>query len=195
LQYRYSDKAYTTSSNNSISGWTLYNTTSAWSDYGAWSSWSQSAVGGSDSRQVETRYIPPVYSTYYKYFHYCSSNGGWWANVSYNTAIYYHETSLPTKLTDAAPNTTGSGTYYKSGTACPHGCTKWYIGTDYTGANATETRKTGGDYTEYRYRDRYLIYTYHFYRWGDWSSWSDSYVGASDSRKVETRTLYNYRLK
>ena len=198
-QYRYSDKAYTTSSNNSLSGWTLYNTTSVWSDYGAWSSWSQTAVSGSDSRQVESQYIQPVYTTYYKYFHYCNYNGGYWANCYYTDYGYgcttKHTMETTTKLTDAVGNSVGSGTYYKSGISCAHGCTKWYVGSDYTGANATETRKTGGDYTQYRYRDRHLIYTYHFYRWGDWSSWSDSYVGASDSRKVETRTLYNYRLK
>lgn len=36
-QYRYSDKATTTSSSSAMEGWTKYNTTSNWSDYGAWS--------------------------------------------------------------------------------------------------------------------------------------------------------------
>ena len=57
----------TTSSNSSLAGYTLYNTTWRWSDYGAWSGWQRDAISGSDSRQVNTRYIEPTYKTQYNY--------------------------------------------------------------------------------------------------------------------------------
>ena len=40
-------------------------------------------------------------------------------------------------------------------------------------------------YTEYK-----ALYTHS--RWGEWSEWSDTPVSATDTRKVETRTLYRY---
>lgn len=61
-QYRYIDKQFktvngTTNSNYTMSGWTLESKTSYWGDYGSWSAWQDAAVGGSDSRQVETRTV------------------------------------------------------------------------------------------------------------------------------------------
>lgn len=192
-QYRYSDKEETTSSSSSLSGWTLYNTTSAWSDYGNWSNWSTTSVSASDSRQVESRYIDPVYSTHYQYFHYCNNNGTYFANYNDGTAVNFHTMTTATQLTNRVANQFGSGYYYTSGIACPCGCTKWYIGTDYTGSNPTVQVKTGGDYYEYRYRDRSLIYTYYYYRWTAWSAWSSTPYTETTTRKVQKQ--YRYRIK
>jgi|GEM_PF-2331552 len=189
-QYRYRDKDTITSSSSSLSGWTPYDTVQ--SGWGSWSSWQNSSVSSSSSRQVETRYIEPTYKTVYVYFHYCNSRGTYWANCVYDQATIYHETTFDSRLTNASSNTVGSGTYYTASSGCPNGCTKWYVGTDYTGANATRTVQATPGYTQYRYRD--ATYTYYFYQWGNWSSWSDSYVSSSDSREVQTRTMYRYDL-
>ena len=58
----------------------------------------------------------------------------------------------------------------------------------------TQEQVTAG-YTEYRYRDRYLITTYYSERWGDWTDWADSAVSGGSDRQVETRTVYRYRTK
>ena len=44
------------------------------------------------------------------------------------------------------------------------------------------------------YVQNYTIYEaqYTYERWTDWSDWSDSAVAATDTRKVETRTVYRY---
>ena len=43
--------------------------------------------------------------------------------------------------------------------------------------------------TEYRYRDRKQVATYHFYKWSNWSEWSTTPVTGSDNREVETRKV------
>lgn len=57
-QYRSRKRETTTSSESTMSGWTLYDSKWEWGDYGSWSSWSTTAVTESDSRKVqsETRY-------------------------------------------------------------------------------------------------------------------------------------------
>ena len=48
---------------------------------------------------------------------------------------------------------------------------------------------------QYRYRTRSLNYTYYYYKWSDWSAWSETKPTESDTRKVETRTIYRKRVK
>lgn len=190
-QYSYSDKSTTSSSSSTLSGWTLYN--SAITSWGSWSSWQNSSVSANTNRQVETRYINPTYKTVYVYFHYCPSNGKSWANCKYDTCTYYHEVTFDSPLTNRVANSVGSGYYYTSGTSCPHGCTKWYVGTDYNGSNATRTVQATAGYTQYRYRN--AVYTYYFYKWSSYSDWLDTVYTASDTRQVKTRTVYRYKLK
>ena len=58
-EYRYQTRTKnvetTTSTSSSMSGWTMTGSSQIQGDWGAWSGWSQSAVSGSDTRQVETR--------------------------------------------------------------------------------------------------------------------------------------------
>ena len=49
--------------------------------------------------------------------------------------------------------------------------------------------------TQYRHRNRSLITTYYFYKWSDWSGWSDTAYTRSDTREVGTQTLYRTRKK
>jgi len=49
----------------------------------------------------------------------------------------------------------------------------------------------------YRYNQCYKVKTEttinYFYKWGNWSAWSGTAYSGSDTRQIETRTLYRYR--
>ena len=47
----------------------------------------------------------------------------------------------------------------------------------------------------YRYRDRILVTTYYFKRWGNWSNYTTTYAAESDTVDVETKTQYRYKSK
>lgn len=54
-----------------------------------------------------------------------------------------------------------------------------------------ESQTTAATYkTQYRYRTKTT--TYYYYKWSDWSSYSDSYQLSSSAKEVRTRTLYRY---
>ena len=190
-QYSYSDKSTTTSSESSLSGWTRYD--AKITNWSSWSSWQNSAVSANTDRQVETRWIEPTYKTVYVYFHYCPNNGSSWANCYYDNCTNYHEATFDSPLTNRVANSVGSGYYYTSYWPCPNGCTRWYVGTDYTGSNSTRTVQATAGYTQYRYRTS--IYTYYYYKWSSYSAWSDTVYTNSDTRQVKTRIVYRYKLK
>lgn len=151
----------TTSSNSSLAGYTLYNTTWRWSDYGAWSGWQRDAVSGSDSRQVNTRYIEPTYKTQYNYNRWSQRNSydspghhgpckGTWGGAY---CQYYFERGW----TDEQLN------YYGSQDSNQYGHFDiWGTNSNAWYNQSTRQVQTGGGYTEYQYRDRYQIYTYYF---------------------------------
>ena len=146
-----------TSSSSTMAGYTLYNTTWVWGSYGPWSAWQNTPVSSSDSRKVETRTIPAVTKTQYRYSR--------WSSNSNNTGHIG-----PFKQTWGGYN-------------CPYQhYTDWrdsplaYVGTD-TGYGVTFAVYNPGDnwynqetreltvtaaYTQYRYCDRSKVYTYHF---------------------------------
>ena len=187
-QYRYRDKETTSSTTYPLSGWTLVDSSSYYTDWGGWSDWSTNAVSESDTRQVETRWIEPTYRTLYNYnryneYDYATAgrrgwNGpsvGWWGG---HYCQYYEEygwTTTPLQYTgsDSGYNIYG-GTWYNEWTS--------------------QEQVTAGR-TEYRYRDRSLVTTYYYERWGSWTGWVDYAVSGSSSRQVETRTVYRYRTK
>ena len=49
--------------------------------------------------------------------------------------------------------------------------------------------------TGYRYRDRSKTITYSYYKWNDWSPWSDTVYSSNDNKKVETKTVYRIKTK
>ncbi|MBQ3584877.1 MAG: PASTA domain-containing protein [Lachnospiraceae bacterium] len=195
-QYRYRDKVYTTSTtSSSLSGWTYDAASSYWSDYGAWSAWQDSAVSGSDSRQVETQQVETsaaytiLNAYYYRYYNtsagtyyytYSSSMGGtkYTAGLREEHIDYYstYEGHVGYVIKAGIGNGSGGYLYYPGEI--------WFEESRYV---VPATYKT-----QYRYRDR--TFTYQFWKWGSWSSWSDTSVTATNSRDVETRKLYNYIL-
>ena len=198
-QYRYADKATTTSSASSMSGWTLDKTSQYWSDWGGWSDWSETPQSGSDSRQVETR-------TVYRYYcFYCPVCGGREpfqgksdcgrytltlnnAQVTWSTVPYSNCNPQGYSYTTAKKWTTSLGDGQR-----------WNFSTANLNDHAAGTRDAHNSQgaivilTQYRYRTRNLNTTYHYYKWNNWSDWSETEVTGSDTRKVETRTLYRTR--
>lgn len=49
--------------------------------------------------------------------------------------------------------------------------------------------------TFYRYRDKTTHKVYVFSRWGKWSDWSETPAYKSDTKQVETMTMYRYKAK
>ena len=191
-QYRYRDKYTTTSGNSTMSGWTLYDTKSAWS-VGGWSSFSDTVyyptTTSTYKREVNTqsKYV----KTQYQYSHYILSNGNtspiWYSGASglHYCGEYAGQTWLDYQIQDTGNTSNANGTKIYFG-YCPT-----------CGKNRNFYNETRQDVykTQYQYRDSYLVYTYYFYKWGDWSAWQDTSVSATSNRQVETRTLYRYRDK
>ena len=223
IQYSYRDKETTTSSNSSLSGWTLYDTT-----YGAWGNAQTTTTKPTES---DTLRITATTQTGWGYYHYCNYyyNGGSNWNVDsiqhgnpsywhgYTSSIALPAVSFSDQGGQQAYGGTGSGAHH-----CDYNFYIWFRnpGADtYTYTYETRT-KTNHFYkwsdkwsswsdtavsgsanrdvktqTLYRYRDREQIPTYHFWRWGTWSSWSAEAISETNDRAVETATHYRYRDK
>lgn len=160
-KYSYDLTSYTTGSSSSMSGWTLYNTTSAWGSWGSWSDWSDNAYYNSDSREVETRQAVASYNykTVYHYYYY--STGPTDGNTSYtDTSTYGHVRSTVTFDSELPTSGSVSGhTKYKWSNH--HNTGKYmyvYADSPYTTQEVVSTNYK----TQYRYRDRSLVYTYYF---------------------------------
>lgn len=113
-QYSFRDKSTTSSSSNSMSGWTMYDTVTTKGEYGEWSEWSTSRPEEKADREINSK-TQYQYSDYEADWFYDAPMSGW-LNVREET-------------------------YYKE------------------------------DY-------------------GNWSEWGDTPLSGSDTRKVETQTLY-----
>lgn len=193
IEYSYRDKETKTSSASSMSGWTKYDTTYTWSDYGAWVDSKTVPVTASESRQVEVRqvsdnnsYEEEVYF-YYKRpgaLDFCPWDGGGWEYREYtwrsnDGSVRPKQWRVEEGQMSYAmdPGNFSWGVYYN--------WELWWMKSQRTVPATT--------HKEYRYRDRSKIYTYHYYKWTDWSGYSPEPVTASDSKEVRTRTVYRYK--
>lgn len=159
---KYTYRQSTTSNSSVLDGWIYSNTTSAWGEYGAWSEWQDGFVAESDSRDVETGTAEAT-AGYYEYRYGRRHSSSHWtfcvhaqkSGVSYTTK--YSEWST-TRIAASMPdkgepwNCSRCGQFYN-----------YYIGSQIY--YWEESRYIEPTYkTQYRYRDRSLVYTYHFYR-------------------------------
>lgn len=161
-KWMYTKTYYTTSSSPELSGWTRYDISSVWSDYGAWSGWSNTIAYASDSRQVETRYIDPVYKTKYNYYRYVNVAHTRFGTKGYSDCTILETISLDYELAYKT-TTDGVSCYGTYGTYLTN-CWMKQDG-QYGGPSPYITSvKVADGYTQYRYRDRSLIYTYYFKR-------------------------------
>ena len=187
-QYSYRDKE-TTTSNTELSGWTLDNTTYSWSDWGSWSGWSPYSPGGSSaSREVDT-------CTTYEYCYFqCAYCGNHWHGYGFPCYTWGG---------GCGQGTIQEGSWHEVWGTIPQSEINWQ---DWHGTGHTYTIYNGervfrninepnASRTEYRYRDRQEIPTYHYSRWGNWSSYSDNHVSSSSNRQVRTQTVYRYRTR
>ncbi len=180
-EYRYTLTEYTTSSSSSMSGWEHYNTTSEWSAYGGWSDWSRSTqYYASDSREVQqetwSEWIDTSYNLHEYHYYHWSPKKGWYyttrsaaANAGVGTPVFREHW-----LTYTLPWNKYSGGMDHYG---PHSDGYLYFKADGTAGGASPFERDtwiSQGYTNYynvwRYRDRYLIYTYHFRRYLDKTS-------------------------
>lgn len=148
----------TTSNQDTLEGYTLYDSTWTWGDYGGWSGWSRSPFYASDSRQVETQTVTDQngytnYNYYYYrywnssanayYYTYSSSMGG----TRYDLTLNY-EMSYKGNYSGHVGYVKPGGGYYKfSGEL-------WFL--------ASTNWVPAVTHTEWRYRDRAKVYTYYF---------------------------------
>lgn len=207
-RYSYRDKQTTTSNDSSKDGWTQYDSSWTWSEYGSWSGWSSSWVGSDDSRQVETKtvtdkeaYTEYTYNRVVDKKNGCSKKGFVYfcinaAKYNYKSHNGHFQKETYTTRNRLSANTAfnkekyfcncGEHPYYITGYLTSSG-DKWY--------NETSKYYPAVTHTEYRYRERRKIYTYYYYRWDDWSSYSENEVSQSSDREVRTKTYYSYRRK
>lgn len=155
-KWTYDLTSKTSSSSSSLAGWTKYDTKSAWGDYGSWSGWSDSAVAASDSRQVETRQVVAStnYKTVYHYYRYAvNRTGGYSSPTKTNNYPTYYEYDFEEKLTEKYNN--GYKWWYGNGS---------YVVLYERSPVETQEVVSYNYKTQYRYRDRSLIYTYYYYK-------------------------------
>ena len=53
----------------------------------------------------------------------------------------------------------------------------------------------GGSKTQYRYCTRQWETTYQYYRWGEWSDYTETAVSPSENTEVQTKTQDRYKSK
>ena len=198
-QYRYADKVTTTSSASNMSGWTLSKTTQSWSNWGGWSDWSETPQSGSDSRQVETR---TVYRYYCFYCPVCGGREPFQGKSDcgrYTLTLNNGQIIWSTVPYSACNPQSYSYTSQKKWTTSLGDGQKWNFSTANLNDHAVGTKDAHDSngavviMNQYRYRTRNLNTTYYYYKWNNWSDWSENEVTGNDNRKVETRTLYRSR--
>jgi uncharacterized repeat protein (TIGR02543 family) len=182
----YGTTALTGNDNRKVTSKTQYQ----YRDVGAWGG-EQSTT----SRPTESKLLTITgQSTNYYYYHYCNqyTNGSYGADsVSSGSRngttiksslgkCVYKRTSLITATKNWGD--IGNKTQYYVGTGCSKldGVTRC----GRCGATGWTIWYYDKEVTTYRYKTR---------SWGGWSAWQDAAVGASDTREVNTRTVYAYK--
>lgn len=186
-QYRYSDKATTTSTNASLPGWIQTGSTTSYGNWGGWSNWQIDAIGGSDTRDVQT-------GTVYGYYYYRCPNCG--AHMHVYTQCYTWAGGCGAKSMNAgcAVMMWSETPWNNAGIYEFHGTGK-YATDSLPGGRWFKWATNESIRTGYRYRDRSKTITYSYYKWNDWSSWSDTAYSSNDNRKVDTKTVYRIKKK
>ena len=191
IQYRYSDYQTQTSTASSLNGYILKDTT--------WSTGNSGSVKYVASWPAGFSTSNNLYSTYnkagnkvitaetdtqkteidsdavcgYLYYHWCYSGSRYSkseSSGSYTTFHAYYSTTSP----DSYSCDTTDFSYKTSHSGCSN--SEWYFV-----AEVNEQKYT--NYTK----------QYVFERWTDYSAWGDTYIAASSTRKVETRTVYQLK--
>lgn len=202
-QYRYKDKSTTSSYATSLSGWTQSGST--WvnsgsgsvdycsfpsgfsSSHSLYSQYNNSPVSASETATTKTEVSTSTVG--YIFWHWC--RGGNALNINRKVDDYSHgdyTTFHAFYSTSALGSYNSSARVFDLGSGNSYGGCKdtyWWIGV----AQGSSERLTVN-------RCNYTTYNklFYYYKWSDWSAWQDGAVYSSDTRIVETRTLYKYDL-
>ena len=190
-QYRYADKETTTSYSTALDGWTqagsqwiqsgtkTVNYVKSWpagflTSNSLYSTYNKSSSKVSASETTTTKTVINSDAVVgYLWYHWCTGQSEYTSTTntgSYTTFhAFYSTTATPTNYDNYDP----SDDSYKvsDGTTCS--CSDWYWPIEVYAQKSTNYNKQ---------------FTYE--RWGAYSDWSDTVATASDTRTVETRTLY-----
>lgn len=198
--YRSQTRSWTTANTKTLSGWTYDHRTE---EAGEWSAYTETEVTPSEteSQRVEVRTqdntrTQQVYDfTRYKYFrYYCADTKS--ISYRYDYALTLGSNPiLQTTYKDGA-SMACVGTYTD-----PANGNVWRVYSD-TGVRENgwfadgveDIYKTVTD--PYKtYSSRVVKYTYHFYKWSNWSDWGTNSDPANADRRVEPKTQYRYQDK
>lgn len=190
-QYRYSDYQTKTSTSATLAGYTLkgsdwvqvssgsvkyvenwpsgFDTSSSlYTTYNKQGSKVAAFETDSDKRQIDSDAVCG-----YLYYHWCYADSYYSQPTnsgSYSTFHAYYSTTSP----DSYVCDTTDGSYKTSHSGCSSSA--WYFVVEV-------------------YEQKYSNHNkqYIFERWGDFSEWSDGFIVATDTRRVETRTVYQLK--
>ena len=199
-QYRYREKQTTTSTAADLDGWTKYDSKISYGAWGAWSGYSPTVQKKSETRDVQTR------TAWRYYYYYCPVCGrcepltGWsdcgkyqlsGANIHYDWFAYAYRFSGPKSFSYTSKVKYTDSLVGDGKTRC------FAAGNLYSMDPGTKDANTGEVIirTEYSYRTRTKTTTNYFYKWNNWSEWSENEVVANDNVEVETRTVYRKRTR
>ena len=203
-EYRYKDKQTTTSGESALSGWTKYDTKTSVSTSGyKFGTPISTSTSMANNRKTVTSAVDKGYY-YYAYVVANPSDTSDWC--------YYADKSQAKVIAHMKKSFSNSATWAEKRLRY-----FWYISSSDLGATSGKIKKTipycadssvsVGTFSQkathyydnamFRYNQCYKVRTEtttnYFYKWGNWSSWSDTAVNSSGSRQVETRTVYRYR--
>ena len=171
-EYRSRDKSTTTSTADSMDGWTKYDSETT---YGTWSSVKSTSTKPTTS---DTLQITGTW-TQYHYFHYVNYYDGCYNidSIPYGTTSGKHTIDRNSELSPVSFADQGGKQAYGSQT-CSCGFNYWFL---------------SGTTLFYNYQTRSKTTTNYFYKWSDWTPWTATPITATDNREVETRTVYSLK--
>ena len=194
VQYRYRDYEITTSQASTLEGWDLVE--SAWNpaEQGAVYYVAQWPSGFDTSNSLFAEYdnigeivadsetesskvtVDSDAVVGYLYYHWCSNSDRYrysYANKTSTHTIFhaYYSTVSPSSYTCD----TSDMSYKTSHSCCTNSNSQWFFVVEVRCQKSTSHEK---------------VYTYE--RWTHWSEWSDAEVVQTQTRQVETQTLYRY---
>lgn len=191
-QYAYRDKQFTTTDYTKyLDGWNYWYTDEhTYGPYYNGATWLASENNEWRRREVYPYWVESGKNqwNFIRYYGW-STSGNCWRVAPYYTGICvnYEETgwidyALPWESTDYFGGK-GYNAYAPEGTPFDTRGGKTYY---YGGIRWVDT-----SHYEYQYYDTY--FTHHFWKWSDYSGWSDYYPGDPGNREIIQRTMYQYR--
>lgn len=201
--YRSQTRSWTTANTKTLSGWTYDHRTE---EAGEWSAYTETEVTPSETESQRVEVTPKDntgtrqefdYTRYWYYYYlYCHKDDSQWRYTSSGTYANNNKKS-GTQVDYQVTHSDGSplqGYKYQPSVG------QWsYTKQDGSGAlwffDRSEDIYKTVTYSYKTYSSRVVKYTYHFYKWGNWSDWGTNSDSANADRKVEQKTQYRYQDK